>query len=853
MKLQLRKYLTLFFLLFSLNLFAEQTRLNDKVSGIWVGPNQSDVWIHRLDAAWIWADEKLESDAIFVRNDFSLYEGFDNVTLRITASSQYQLYINGEYVCRGPARSAPHHQSYDILDITKMMYVGENLIAVRVHHQDGKHSYQHEGRAGLLAEITYVQGEVYGIIPSDSSWKVIPDPSWDNQAPKINRFQQAVNDRVDFRNYLSGWQSLDFDDSKWEAATELMRKTGWPSPQKNASAQPLTPPWTSLVPRDIPYLIEKNIKAEKLIEVIEIRTPIVDKAHSLTGRVKLKNQGAGNLEIPACSDSKSWLLVYDFGEVINGMPRLDIQGKAGTEVEIITAPFMVNRQFTHITVDSEFRDKIILSGQRDKWEATYFKPTRYLGIVVSNDSPVKLFSAGIHQIKYPFEKQGNMSSEDAPWINEYFKATAKTINVCTTDAFTDNYRERRQYAQTGYYAALGNYWIFGDYTLQRRYLIQVAQEQLANGIMPAYAPLATDDYMVILDSNCLWIRSLYNYFMHSGDEKTVRELIPVAQKLIDLLQSFTFELYFIDNPPYAYWLDHAQNDRRGANLCLNGHYLGALTDFAEILHYFNMDTSELEYQIEAAKLSFIHFWNEEKQLYSDAVIDGKLSPMYSEHGNAMALSTNNVWTEEAALAAKKLLENDTHNYIKRESGITMVTPAMSYFLHKGLCNYSFIDESFEMFRSRFDKMLQPEYNGTLWEEWWLQGTGRSGKFQGGRTRSDAQTESAFAPALFAEFLLGVKVTKPGMKELEITRHESSIENIEGNIPTPHGNVYVEWNIKEDIGELKLGIPSGISIHINPKDLNISEEGILVNGEKWENVLDSASTIKLTAGDYKITF
>jgi len=201
--MQLRRCLVLFFLLFSLNLFAEKTKINDKVSGIWFGPNQSDVWIHHVDAAWIWVDEKLESDVIFARKTFSLYNGFENVILRITASSQYQLYINGEYVCRGPARSASHHQSYDILDITKMMNVGENLIAVRVHHQKGIHSYQYKGRAGLLAELTFEQGDSYGIIPSDSSWKVIPDSSWDNQAPKINRFQQVVNDRVDFRNYLS--------------------------------------------------------------------------------------------------------------------------------------------------------------------------------------------------------------------------------------------------------------------------------------------------------------------------------------------------------------------------------------------------------------------------------------------------------------------------------------------------------------------------------------------------------------------------------------------------------------------------------------------------------------------------
>jgi len=854
MNMQLRKYLTLFFLLISLNLFAEQTKLNDKVYGIWFGPNQSDNWIHQVDAAWIWADEKLESDVILARKIFSLYDGFEKVILRITASSQYQLYINGEYVCRGPARSAPHHQSYDVLDITKMMHVGKNLIAVRVHHQKGKHSYQYEGRAGFLAEITYQQGEVYGIIPSDSGWKVIPDPSWDNKAPKINRFQQIVNDRVDFWNYLVGWKSLDFNDSNWKAATELMRKTGWPAPQKNAKAQPLIPPWTSLVPRDIPYLTETNIKAENLIEAIQIESSDADKPITLSGRKDIKiSDKKGVLEIPAAETSKSWFLLYDFGEEINGMPQLDIQGKAGTEIEIVTAPYILNNTFTYKIVDSEFRDKIVLSGKRDKWESTYFKPTRYLGIIVKNSYPVQLSSAGIHQIKYPFERRGNMSSEDAPWINNYFEATAKTINVCTTDAFTDNYRERRQYAQTGYYAALGNYWIYGDYALQRRYLIQVAQEQLANGIMPAYAPLAADDYMIILDSNCLWIRSLYNYFMYSGDEKTVRELIPVAQKLIDLLHSFTFDLYFIDNPPYAYWLDHAQNDRRGANLCLNGHYLGALTDYAELLRYFNMDTSELEYQIKAAKLSYTHFWNEEKQLYSDAVIDGKLSPMYSEQGNAMALSTNNVWTEEAELAAKQLLVNDKHNYIKRESGITMVTPAMSYFLHKGLCNYGFIDESFELFRNRFDKMLQPEYNGTLWEEWWLDGTGRSGKFQGGRTRSDAQTESAFAPALFAEFLIGIKVTKPGMKELEITRYKSKIKNLKGSIPTPYGNVNVEWNIYENNGELKLNIPSGITIKVNPKNLNISNEGIAVNGEKREENQDAAALIKLTTGAYKITF
>lgn len=830
---------------------AEETKINDKVTGIWFGAGEDDFWAYKSKASWIWLDEKLNEKTLLARKTFINATPGGKALLEITASSQYQLYVNGKYVCRGPARCAPHHQSYDILDISRLLVSGENIIAVRVHHQDGKRSYQYEERAGLYALLTISYGSTVMIMGSDSTWKVTADPSWDNNAPLISRFQQVVNDRVDFRKYLKGWETLDYDDSQWENANELIRKHGWPAHQKNAGGQYLVSPWTSLVPRDIPYLLEQNIVAEKLIEAVQISTPITDKPHTLSGKIDIKQPKNGILEVPD-SGSSSWLLIYDFGEVINGMPQLEIKGNAGTEIEIVTAPFMVDNKFTHITVDSEFRDKIILSGEHDKWESTYFKPTRYLGIIVRNEAPVYVNSVGIRQIKYPFEKKGNMSSKDAPWVKKYFDATAKTINVCTTDAYTDNYRERRQYAQTNYYAALGNYFIFGDLALQRRYLIQVAQEQLANGIMPAYAPLAKDDYMVILDSNCLWIRGLKNYLMYSGDEETVRSLLPAAQKLMELLHSFTQSLYFIDNPPYAYWLDHSLNDRRGANLCLNGHYYGALKDYVEILRHLNMETKEWDYQVEAAGLSFIHYWNDEKQLFTDALIDGKPSIMYSEHGNAMAMAVNDVWKEEAKQAAQTLLADDKHDFIKRESGVTMVTPAMSYFFHKGLCECGYIKESFELFRKRFDKMLDENTNQTLWEEWWLDGTGRTGKFQGGRTRSDAQTESAFPPALFAEYLLGIRVVEPGMKKISIRFTNSGLKDIDGKIPTPLGILELKWLVSGSSGSLILDIPEGMIVIIDRKSLEVFENTIEIENVEINETLESGN-LELHNGKYKLSF
>jgi len=392
--------------------------------------------------------------------------------------------------------------------------------------------------------------------------------------------------------------------------------------------------------------------------------------------------------------------------------------------------------------------------------------------------------------------------------------------------------------------------------LQRRYLLQVAQEQMPNGLMPAYAPAASDDYMVILDSNCLWIRSLRNYLLYSGDYKTTRELLPTAMKLMALLHSYTNSLGMIDNPPFAYWLDHALNDRRGANFNLNGHYLGALEDIAQILLWLNdSQSSEFAQRAKVLRKSLQDYlWDEEKQLFADALIDGTRSEMFSEHANAMALALHIATPDQGKSIAAQLLIDDKHNYIQRVSGITMVTPAMSYFLFKGLCEYGYIDESFSLFRSRFDKMLEPETNGTLWEEWWLDAIGRSGILQKGRTRSDAQTESAFPPALFAEFLLGIKPAKPGMKEVIITKSTSGLKNIEAEIPSPEGKLKVQWFVDKAEGELILDIPGEMIVKLDLGSLLVTNTGeVIVDGRAYKIDLHSNQYLTLNFGRHVINF
>jgi hypothetical protein len=201
-----------------------------------------------------------------------------------------------------------------------------------------------------------------------------------------------------------------------------------------------------------------------------------------------------------------------------------------------------------------------------------------------------------------------------------------------------------------------------------------------------------------------------------------------------------------------------------------------------------------------------------------------------------------------------LLVKDTYNYARRASGIIMVTPAMSYFLHKGLCEYGHIEESMELFRDRFDKMLESPYNGTLWEEWWLDGTGRTGELQKGRTRSDAQTESAFPPALFAEYLMGVSPTQPGMKEVAICYRRSGLMQIEGIIPTPEGSLEIEWDTTGDERKLIVNIPGDIKAKLSMESLGVEDGGKIIVNDKIININPVENPyLILTGGIHRIRF
>ncbi len=783
-------------------------------------------------AQWIWLPAGEDADMLLARRTFTLSAQPTRAVLSITASSRYELYVNGQYLGGGPARCAPHHQSFDTLEIAPALQPGRNVVAIRVHSQRESVSYYDGARAGLLAQLDGGPDTPALRLQTDASWRVSPDRSWLNAAPKMARFHLEVADRVDLRLRARGWTDLDFDDRAWLPARVLQRETGWPSPQPNERATQRIPPWTSLVARDLPYLHERAVPAGAPVQIGSI--PAM-KAADFSGekwfdapaiaRIRVQPRGgnaageSGPVIIPANAPGENRVLLYDLGEVHNGRPFLDLAGPAGTVVDVMCAPYLINGAVESPIVASHFVDRLVLSGQRARWDAFYLKPARWLAVVFRRlPGEARVYAAGLTRTDYPFVRQGSFQTPGFPELAALWDASAKTIQVCTTDAYTDNYRERRQYAQTAYYACLGNYAVFGDTALQRRYLKQIAEEQLADGLMPAYAPRHGADFMVILDSNCFWVRGLHQYLLHSGDRATTRELLPAARKLLELLHGWTNADGLIDSPPQPYWLDHALIDRRGANFCLNAHYLGALEDFAQVLRWLDEPPAEL-YRQRARRVRAAlreRLWDPARRLFADALVDGKLSDQFSEHGNALALALQIATPAQAQAVAAQLGNKERHDFVRRASGLVMVTPALSHYVLAGLCEAGQADAAWDLAHARFAHMLASGTNGTLWEEWWLNGSGRSGTFRPiASGRSDAQTESAFFPGLFSRYILGIEPTQPGLRDVVLRYHPSSrLLQRSGAIPTPAGLLEVAWTVSSTQFAVTVQVPPETTLRID---------------------------------------
>lgn len=196
-------------------------------------------------ASWIWLQGEAYSVNVHLqaRKEFNVSNPGKQARLRISAYSDYIVYINGQRVGRGPEWNDPEYQTYDVYDVGRFLVSGRNVIGVVAHNYGIGTHWSRRNRGGLIAQLDFDGSESIG---TDATWKIERGDAWLNNSPRIF-WSAGFLETFDFRRYDSAWLRPGFDSTSWHTPEVLGR--------------PPVSPWIRLLRRQIPLLKETLVPA----------------------------------------------------------------------------------------------------------------------------------------------------------------------------------------------------------------------------------------------------------------------------------------------------------------------------------------------------------------------------------------------------------------------------------------------------------------------------------------------------------------------------------------------------------------------------------------------------------------
>ena len=304
----------------------------------------------------------------------------------------------------------------------------------------------------------------------------------------------------------------------------------------------------------------------------------------------------------------------------------------------------------------------------------------------------------------------------------------------------------------------------------------------------------------------------------------------------------------IESPPFGYWIDHADLDRSNANFAFNALYLLTMKDYRDILRWMGDDKEAQKFEDKIASLRVnMHnrFWDPEEKLFCEAVDGERRSTKFSEHANSLAIVTGIATPEQEAEIVNEIIDNNSARLV----------PAVLFmhFIAEALFVSGHGKEAVSLLKSRYGSMKK-DGSPTLWEEWSMSVTHRSGRFEPINRRAYAQGENAFPAYSLMRWVLGVQPVKPGLSEVVLSCNLCGLSEVEGAVPTPRGTIQMAWKKGKKAISLEVQVPEGLELKVDltSEDLR-GKKMVAMDGQNFVINELSSGTIEVPAGRHNLKF
>ncbi len=451
-----------------------------------------------VGAKWIKRDTNVADDYTYFRKKVTLPDKtVRRAIVYVTATHKYDLYLNGKLVGKGPAYHYPQYHYYNAYDITSEVEAdAENAFACLTHWFGGGQGRPTGSRGFLLKAVIEYTDSTSTTIGTDGTWKQKQAEAWVTGQSRRNGEGVGYVDKIDAGKIIADWNTLDYDDSSWSAATEY-------------GERPVSP-WTENLQSDLTRIIEEEI------------TP-----------VSVTDLGEGTY-------------VIDFGRVYPGMPKITFSGGTAGITVNMRGGYTLNTDGTVSTSTDQKTDMsyyFILDGG-----TAVFEPMEYLGMryFQVDNAPNVLTAENVKFIIRHYELDVNRSSFNSSdaMLNQVWDLMKHSLIVGAQEEFVDTpTREKGGFLGDAWSQGVAAMSTMGDRAMNLRILLEFLDSQdqyWPDGRLNAVYPNADGgrDIPDYTQSYLVWV---WDYYMQSGNVDFLRANYDKLKKVADYVDTYKNE------------------------------------------------------------------------------------------------------------------------------------------------------------------------------------------------------------------------------------------------------------------------------------------------------------------------
>ena len=430
-------------------------------------------------------DEKLQNVHMLIRSNFQA-ENLEDCVAYITADDYYKLYVNGKYVCEGPAQSYHFSYWYNCIDISSYLVKGNNTIAVHLYYNGfSSRAYQSgDMRMGMMMQIEQCK-EVIHI--TDNTWKYQISKAYDKGDFVGGGNRPTVYENFDARLWDEDWTSPDYNDSAWENCVV-------------------------------------NYSDDHIL--FEQPTPLCD---------------VYPIEPATITDFPDGSKLIDFGHTVTGYLIATFTGNSGDVVEIRYAEELTEDGHARYVMrcDSIYRETYALSDRLEDNLCTYdYKGFRYIELIPTGSA--KVIKVGALQKNYPFDEKSCEFKCSNDLLKKIWDMCKLTIKVGSQEHYIDcPTREKGQYTADARITSNGQAYLIGDYRQMKKSLIDFA---LSSYVCPGLLAVAPGTLMQeIAEYSLSFPELVLKYYYFSADKEFLESMYDVLQNQIFHFKKFENE------------------------------------------------------------------------------------------------------------------------------------------------------------------------------------------------------------------------------------------------------------------------------------------------------------------------